>query len=69
VNNIAGQFRLLLLDGFSAHIEYDFVEFALYNHIILFTLPPHLTHFLQPLNVVCFQPLKHYYKEAINYAI
>ena len=69
VNNTAGQFRLLLLDGFSAHIEYDFVEFALHNRIILFTLPPHSTHFLQPLDVVCFQPLKHYHGEAIDYAV
>ncbi len=39
------------------------------NRIILFTLSPHSTHFLQPLDVVCFQPFKHYHEEAIDYAV
>jgi DDE superfamily endonuclease len=26
---VRGQFRLLLLDGFSSHVEYDFVEYAI----------------------------------------
>lgn len=39
------------------------------NRIILFGLPPHTTHFLQPLDVVCFQPLKHYHAEAIDIAV
>ena len=64
-----GQFRLLILDGFESHIEYDFVQFAQENRIILFTFPPHTTHLLQPLDVVCFQPLKHYHSEAIDSAV
>jgi DDE superfamily endonuclease/Tc5 transposase DNA-binding domain len=64
-----GTFRLLILDGFSSHIEYDFVEYAQQHQIILFGLPPHTTHFLQPLDVVCFQPLKHYHSEAIDNAV
>jgi DDE superfamily endonuclease/Tc5 transposase DNA-binding domain len=64
-----GLFRLLLLDGFSSHIEYDFVEYAQNNKIILFSFPPHTTHLLQPLDVVCFQPLKHYHAEAIDTAV
>lgn len=64
-----GTHRLLLLDGFSSHIEYDFVDFAQRYCIILFGLPPHTTYFLQPLDVVCFQPLKHYHAEAIDEAV
>jgi DDE superfamily endonuclease len=41
-----GRFRLLLLDGFASHIEYDFVKFAQNNRIILFSFPPHTTHLL-----------------------
>ena len=36
--------------------------------IIPFILPPHITHFLQPLDVGCFQPNKHYHREAVNEA-
>jgi DDE superfamily endonuclease len=64
-----GLYRLLLLDGFTSHIEYEFVKFAESNRILLFGLPPHTTHFLQPLDVVCFQPLKHYHAEAIDDAV
>jgi DDE superfamily endonuclease len=64
-----GQFRLLLLDGFASHIEYYFVEFAQNNRIILFSFPSHTTHLLQPLDVVCFQPFKHYHSEAIEVAV
>jgi hypothetical protein len=64
-----GRFRLLILDGFKSHIEYDFVQFAQDNSIILFNFPPHTTHLLQPLDVVCFQPLKHYHSEAIDAAV
>jgi hypothetical protein len=31
-----------------------------------FSMPPHVTHLLQPLDVVVFQPLKHYYTKALN---
>jgi DDE superfamily endonuclease/Tc5 transposase DNA-binding domain len=51
-----GIFRLLLLDGATFHIEYDFVDYADKHNIVLCGLPPHSTHFLQPLDVVCFQP-------------
>jgi DDE superfamily endonuclease len=64
-----GTHRLLLLDGFTSHIEYDFVRYTKENQIILFALPPHTTHFLQPLDVVCFQPLKHYHAEAVDAAV
>jgi hypothetical protein len=64
-----GAFRLLILDGFNSHNEYDFISYSTEHRIILFTLPPHTTHFLQPLDVVCFQPLKHYHAEAIDKAV
>jgi DDE superfamily endonuclease len=67
--SVYGVYRLLILDGFSSHIEYDFVDYARRNFIVLFGLPPHTTHFLQPLDVVCFQPLKHYHAEAIDAAV
>jgi DDE superfamily endonuclease len=60
---------LLLLDGFTSHIEYKFVKYAEEYNIILFSLPPHTSHLLQPLNIIYFQPYKHYHSEAIDEAI
>jgi DDE superfamily endonuclease/Tc5 transposase DNA-binding domain len=64
-----GAFRLLILDGFTSHIEYEFIQFCNTKKIIPFTLPPHTSHLLQPLDVVVFQPLKHFHAEAIDQAV
>jgi hypothetical protein len=37
--------------------------------VILLRLPPHSTHFLQPLDVVIFQQWKHWHTEAIDHAV
>jgi hypothetical protein len=39
------------------------------RNIILFIFPPYSTYILPPLNVGCFQPLKHYHAEAIREAV
>jgi hypothetical protein len=54
-----GKYRLLILDGHGSHHTYEFIRYCEANNIIPFGLPPHLTHLLQPLDVVVFQPLKH----------
>ena len=64
-----GTKRLLILDGYGSHHTYEFVNYAENNHIVLFGLPPHLTHLLQPLDVVVFQPLKHWHSQAIDLLI
>jgi len=63
-----GVYRLLLLDGYGSHCTRDFISFCNQQNIIPFCLPPHTTHLIQPLDVVVFQPLKHYHSEAIDYA-
>ncbi|KAG9186011.1 hypothetical protein G6011_02567 [Alternaria panax] len=50
-------YRLLLLDGHGSHVTMDFIEYCDNNKILLFVLPPHATHTLQPLDVVMFKPL------------
>ena len=66
---IKGRKRLLILDDYGSHHTYEFVNYAENNHIVLFGLPPHLTHLLQPLDVVVFQPLKHWHSQAIDLLI
>jgi DDE superfamily endonuclease/Tc5 transposase DNA-binding domain len=63
-----GKYRLLLLDNHECHLSLDFLEYCEDANIIPFGLPPHTTHFLQPLDVGCFQPNKHYHRQAVNQA-
>ncbi|XP_044717996.1 DDE superfamily endonuclease domain-containing protein [Hirsutella rhossiliensis] len=49
-----GAWRLLLLDGHGSHHILDLIEYAEAHNIVLFALPPHLTHLLQPLDVVSY---------------
>jgi hypothetical protein len=59
----------LVSDGFESHNDFEFIQYCWDERIIPFHLPPHTTHLLQPLDVVCFQPLKHYHSETIDQAV
>lgn len=52
------QKALLMFDGHKSHISARLVKAAIENQIILFRLPSHLTHRLQPLDFSVFGPLK-----------
>jgi hypothetical protein len=65
---IHGQYRLLLLDGHESHQTFEFIEFCNEHKIIPFCLPPHTTHFLQPLDVAVFQPYKHWHALEVDSA-
>ena len=59
---------LLLYDGHTTHVNSVLVEWARKHNIILFVLPPHTSHILQPLDVGIFGPLKTmYYSQCQNY--
>jgi len=49
---------LLVFDGLKAHISLKLIEVAEKNKILLYCLPPHSSHLLQPLDVSVFGPLK-----------
>ena len=68
-NKARGAKRLLLLDGYGSHHTREFIRFCDNNGIIPFGLPPHTTHYLQPLDVVVFQPLKHYHAKAVDIVV
>jgi hypothetical protein len=63
-----GAYRLLIMDGCGSHCTKQFIEFCDERNIIPFCLPPHTSHLLQPLDVVVFQPYKHYHAEAVEAA-
>lgn len=42
---------LLILDGHKSHVNYTSVDFCRENDILLYALPPHTTHVLQPSEI------------------
>jgi DDE superfamily endonuclease len=63
-----GTRRLLLFDGFDSHCTKEFLKVLEENKITPYRLPAHTSHFLQPLDVGCFQPYKHWYAEVVDAA-
>lgn len=55
---------LLIMDNHEAHLSYDVIKLAKDTGVILFTLPPHTSHKLQPLDKCVYGPLKRFYNEA-----
>ena len=56
---------LLLLDGHKSHISVGLAEWAL-EHNIIFVLPAHTSHLLQPMDVAVFGPLQRIYNSLCN---
>lgn len=65
---LKGVYRLLLFDGFDSHCTQEFLEVLEDHKVIAYRLPPHTSHFLQPLDVGCFQPYKHWHAQAVDHA-
>lgn len=62
----AGETRVLLLDGHSSHHTPALLQFARENNICILGYPPHCTHALQGLDVVCFARMKEAWKDEIT---
>lgn len=56
-------YSLLIMDGYESHLNQHFKAYCLENKILTLCMPSHSSHILQPLNVVCFTPIKHKYSE------
>lgn len=63
---MTGSRRLLIIDNHGSHCTKEFINYCDNNLIIPFGLPSHATAVLQPLDVVVFQPYKHYHGEAVD---
>ena len=64
-----GAHRLLLLDGHGSHLTMELAQYCEERNIHLLALPAHTSHFLQPLDVVLFQPYKHHHRRAVEMAV
>jgi hypothetical protein len=60
-----GQTRVLILDGHSSHYTPELLEYARDHNIMILGYPPHCTHALQGLDVVCFARMKETWKQVI----
>ena len=59
---------LILLDGHSSHYNPNVIREAAENDVILFCLPPNITHVAQPLDITPFHSLKsHWYNACEQY--
>jgi len=58
--------RMLIVDGHSSHTAYPGVEYDLSHGIVVYCLPPHSTHLMQPLDVACFGPLSKACRTALQ---
>jgi hypothetical protein len=63
---VVGARRLLILDGHESHQSLEFRELCEENNIYTLCMPPHSSHLLQPLDVVCFSVLKRAYSREIE---
>lgn len=54
------------MDGHSSHYTPELLAFAKANNIIILGYPPHCTHALQSLDVVCFAVMNEAWKEEID---
>ena len=63
-----GVHRLLIFDGFGSHGTHELIEFCDKHAIVLFSLPPHTSHNLQPLDVGVFQAYKKNYRTVVEKA-
>src|SRR5436190_15893381 len=61
-----GKPRVLISDGHDSHVTGDFIQHCMENNIKLLILPPHSSHFTQPLDIGIFSPLKDYMTQEIN---
>ena len=58
---------LILYDGHKSHVSLGLIEWAKRENIILFILPPHCSHLLQPLDVSCFGPFENSWNAACHH--
>lgn len=54
------------MDSHSSHYTPELLAFAKANNIIILGYPPHCTHALQGLDIVCFAVIKQAWKEEID---
>ena len=50
--------HLVILDGHKSHGSLEVIQKAKHHGVDMISLPSHISHALQPLDVACFKPFK-----------
>ena len=58
--------KILLLDNHKSHISLRVIDKAKSSGIVMLTIPPKISHRLQPLDVSVFGPFKRSYNKAMD---
>ena len=58
----------LIIDGHGLHISIEMIQVVIDNNI-LYCLPPHTTHILQPLDVAVYRPLKAHFSKITDFIV
>ncbi|KAI0996264.1 hypothetical protein K3495_g11915 [Podosphaera aphanis] len=58
--------RILLVDGHGSHTNVNFQWECYKNKVHMVYMPPHTSHILQPLDLLCFSSLKARYRRLIE---
>ena len=64
-DKVQGHTHVLILDEHSSHYMPELLEYARDHNIMILGYPPHCTHALQGLDVVCFARMKETWKQVI----
>jgi hypothetical protein len=54
------------LDGYKSHLNQEFKDYCIEHKILTLCIPPHSSYVLQPLDGVCFSPLKQKYSQRVR---
>ena len=57
---------LVMYDGHKSHVSINLIDWAKEENIILFVLPAHTSHILQPMDVGCFGPFESIYNNIAH---
>lgn len=63
-----GRWRVIVVDGYGSHtLVPSTLQKLLNRDIYMITMPSHTSHMLQPLDVTCFRPAKHFWSCTLQY--
>ena len=66
VHAVSARPLLLLMDGHSSHYNPETIRLAKQNNVLLFTLVPHTTHEMSPLDTAVFSSLKSHWQNVCH---
>lgn len=57
---------LLIVDNHESHRAISVIDYAAENNVVMHSVPPHMTHRLQPLDRTVYGPLSTYYEQEVD---